>query len=177
MKITTKSGDEGWTSLRFNRPIRKDDPRLDAMGAVDELSSLIGMAKCSMRSPRTKEALESCQKGLCLICAELATLPEDLERLEKRLGAKDVQALESVLKKYEDAVEERIDCFVLPGACRASAQLDLCRSVCRRTERLAAALYFAGGATNQRIIEYLNRMSDLFYLMARSMEKKRAAAD
>ena len=177
MKITTKSGDEGWTAIRCNRPVRKDDPRLEAMGAIDELNSFIGLAKCAMRSKATRDTLEMCQKGLELVCAEVSTLPEDVDRLNELIESKDVERIERSMKKYEDVLDGEEGCFVLPGSCRASALLDVCRSVCRRAERLTAGLYFNGAVVNQRIIEYLNRMSDLFYLMARSTEKKRAGRD
>lgn len=177
MKITTKSGDEGWTSIRCNRPVRKDDERLEAMGAIDELNSFIGLAKCVMRSKSTRETLEICQKGLGLVCAEISTLPEDVDRLKEQIESKDVERIEMRMKKFEEGGKGDEGCFVLPGACRASAQLDICRAVCRRSERLVAGLYFNGGFVNQRIIEYLNRMSDLFFLMARSMEKKRHSGE
>ena len=101
MSIVTKKGDKGRTSLLYGGMVSKDDPRVELNGALDELSSFLGMAKSLIKDKATKKDLEGIQKDLIVINAEIATLPKFLAKLKKRIDRRDVGGLEKDIKKLE----------------------------------------------------------------------------
>ena len=172
MSVTTKTGDQGWTKLLFDRRIRKDDRRVEAYGAVDELNSFLGLAKAKLRSRSAKKLIHSVQWELFIVGSELATLPRDLKRLELRVDEKRVRRLEEEIAKREKRLKLEHCCFLIPGDNETSALLDVCRCVCRRAERAVVRLRARKGVTNPLVPIYLNRLSDLLFLLAHAEEKK-----
>jgi cob(I)alamin adenosyltransferase len=167
-----KTGDLGWSELLFGRRVRKDDPRLCAVGTLDELNSFLGLAKCRARRKRAKELIHSCQYDLFIVGSELAAMPQDLRRLEFRVDEAMVRRIEQELQELERRVKLEECCFLIPGESEASALLDVCRCVARRAEREVVAIR-RRMAVPQRVLVYLNRLSDLLYLLARSEGKAR----
>lgn len=173
MSIVTKTGDQGATSLMYGRRVSKCHPRVEAYGAVDELNAALGLAKASASPPEMRELIVSIQKDLIVLMGELATAVEDLPRyvqdgfslLQPTLTAKLDEAVKAI-----EVRRPRFDGWATPGANPASAALDLARTVCRRAERHVCALHEAGQLNNLEIIVYLNRLSDLLWLMARWLE-------
>lgn len=173
MSITTGGGDKGWTGLLFEGRARKDDPRIEAVGALDEACSWIGLAKTAMRSAADRRLLHACQEDLFIVGSECVTLPRNVRRLKLRIGPEHVNRLEVELRRLEKALKLEGCCFLIPGENRASALLDVARCVVRRAERRVTTLRRGNGAPNPLLPVYLNRLSDLLYLLARKAEKKR----
>ena len=170
MKIYTRTGDGGDTGLFGGGRVPKHDRRVEAYGQVDELNAAIGVALA--QEPRTfcRELLETIQKDLFTIGAELAT--PDAKKLAKALGgpplgAAQVAALEAAIDHYEPQLPA-LKQFILPGGVPKGAALHLARTVCRRAERAVVELQRAqetGGLSS--VVPYLNRLSDLLFVLAR----------
>lgn len=172
MGITTKTGDKGIGSLAGGKRIRKDDIRMDAYGTLDELCSFLGVAKSLIKNKDTKKLVESIQRDLFVIGAEIATQVKFLNRLEDRIDKNDVKRLEDNINDLEKRLKLKGCCFLLPGENFNSAILDTCRTVTRRAERIIVTLRHKKILKNPQILIYLNRLSDLLYLLARAHEKK-----
>ncbi len=176
MSITTRRGDDGTTDLMFGRRVSKSDPRVVACGAVDELNAVMGVARRSDCDSAVQEELKKIQEQLILLMGELATAEEDRERYFKEgfkpLTSESVDALDALIIRLEK--EERVgsDGWATPGARGAicAAQLDVCRTVCRRAERAAVDLLEKDMLANHEALRYLNRLSDAFWLLARVAE-------
>jgi cob(I)alamin adenosyltransferase len=176
MSIVSKRGDQGTTGLMYDRRVPKTHPRVEAYGAVDELNATIGLARAGAEDEFVRENLAAIQKDLVRLMGELATAVEDLPRYLKD-GHELVESamtnrLETLVGKIEAAKVSPGD-WATPGANVASAALDLARTVCRRAERRACGLHDANQLQNTEIIVYLNRLSDLLWLLARWVEAKR----
>lgn len=167
MKTFNKRGDSGQTSLLFGSRVSKCDLRCEAYGAVDEGVSALGLARQSCQ-PGVRDILLSLQRELFLVGAELATPPEDRQKLEAKgsyVSPEMVQRLEGLIEQFEAEVEMP-KAFVIPGASPGSAALHLARAVMRRAERRAVGLKEAGLIHNEEILRYLNRLSDLLFTLA-----------
>ncbi len=163
MKLYTKAGDEGETSLGSGKRLKKTDSRIKAIGEVDELNSFLGLARCHCKERNEDVLLAGVQRDLFAIGAELAQVKE--MKLEK----KEVEKLESAI----DAASEKLtplQSFVLPGGSKCASHLHVCRSICRRVERSVLALK-EKEEVNENIPVYLNRLSDLFFALARKANK------
>jgi cob(I)alamin adenosyltransferase len=171
VKIYTRKGDDGTTSLWYGGRVAKDDLRTEAYGAVDEAGSALGIARslCGPDHAELGADVLRVQRDLFVAGAELATAPEAAERLEdgvSRVTDAMVSELEPLIDRYMDRVELPPK-FVIPGGTTLSAQLDLARATIRRAERRTVALARAGGLASDTVLRYLNRASDLAYAMAR----------
>jgi cob(I)alamin adenosyltransferase len=172
MSIATRTGDLGKTSLMYGRRVEKFDPRVETYGTVDELNSALGMARAQAALSLVKEELLLIQKQLVALMGELAVAPEDEERYAKdkypKLTPAMLQHLDDLVARIE---KEKItfDGWATPGGSIASAALDMARTICRRAERLVAKLA-ASNEIDLLVIRYLNRLSDLLWLMARYTE-------
>jgi cob(I)alamin adenosyltransferase len=169
-RVATRTGDGGETSLFGKARVRKTDPRIEALGDLDETQAVIGVARSlAPRSSLGRELLEL-QRGLYLVMAEVATPPDDLGRLNDRLDAAAVARLDRVLEtlKKRTPIEGR---FVIPGENRIAASLDQARTVARRAERRVVECvvngYFSGG----ELLPWLNRLSDVLFVLARASER------
>ncbi|HSV62403.1 MAG TPA: cob(I)yrinic acid a,c-diamide adenosyltransferase [Chthoniobacterales bacterium] len=172
MSIATKTGDEGETSLMYGRRVPKTDPRVEAYGSVDELNAALGVARAAAGDPFLAEQILAIQKELVTVMGELATAAEDLERY-KRDGFQVTTS--PMTDRLTDAVHElekgrSFKHWSNPGETKAAAALDLARTVCRRAERHVAARLDTPNF-NREILRYLNRLSDLCWLLARYAEE------
>ena len=170
MSVTTKRGDSGWTDMLFGGRVRKDDLRVHAVGTLDELNSLLGLAKASIRAKKTRQVIHAIQRDIFIVSSELITLPRNLRRLELRVDDADVKRLEALTAALERKVKLTECCFLIPGESATSALLDVCRTVARRAERLVVALRRSKAVPNRSVPVYLNRLSDLLYMLARTEE-------
>ncbi|MDD5680934.1 MAG: cob(I)yrinic acid a,c-diamide adenosyltransferase [Candidatus Omnitrophica bacterium] len=173
MGITTKIGDKGFTSLLFGGCDRKDSLRIESCGALDELSSFLGLAKNLAKDKKVKNLIDSVQRDLFVLGAEIATEKPFIYKLKKKIGAKDIKRLESAIAGLEKKRISKKHHFVVPGENTVSAILDITRSMARKAERRVVALKNKKILKNSGIIIYLNRLSDLLFLMARSYEKRK----
>jgi cob(I)alamin adenosyltransferase len=171
VKIYTKKGDDGTTSLWYGGRKPKSDARIEAYGSIDETGSSLGVARslCGPGDTELRDDILRLQNELFVAGAELATAPEAAERLQdgvSRITDAMVEALEPRIDAYMDRVELPPK-FVIPGGTTLSAQLDLARATVRRAERRVSALRDEEGLASEAVLRYLNRISDLVYAMAR----------
>jgi len=172
VKIYTKTGDDGTTGLFGGGRVRKDDPRVEAYGTVDELNATIGVARALGLAKRCDEVLGKVQEDLFVLGGELATVPGKEDKLPMtRLAALDHERLEHAIDEAEEGLAALTN-FVLPGGSQQAAALHHARTVCRRAERLLVTL----GARNELIV-YVNRLSDLLFTLARRENHERKIAD
>ena len=175
MSIVTKTGDQGTTALMYNRRVSKNHPRVEAYGTVDELNASLGLARATARQEFVRDCLVSIQKDLITLMGELATATEDLARYLKdgySLVRPELTArLESTVKQLE-AENIKFSGWAVPGSNLSAATLDVARTVCRRAERGVCALHGQAQLQNPEMIVYLNRLSDLLWLLARREEQE-----
>lgn len=173
MKIYTKRGDKGTTSLFGGTSIPKNSARLHAYGTVDELNSVLGLILSHKPSGKGSQILIAIQKQLFVLGADLATLHSKKTKI-KRIGGQEIQDLENRIDELEEELSP-LTSFILPGGVPAGSALHLARTVCRRAERHTVEL-----AKNETIsgyaIIYLNRLSDLLFVLAR-YENKQAGSE
>lgn len=175
-KVTTGTGDTGYTGLLGEQRVPKYDPRPDTFGTVDEATSALGLARALTHDPKVKEIIYKVQQELYLLMGELATPPENYEKMGLRMTVEHVQRLESV----EEALKHEVEIpnkFIIPGDTPDGAALDLARTIIRRAERLAVKLLHDGVIHNGEVVRYLNRLSDLIFILARSIEVKSSLAE
>jgi cob(I)alamin adenosyltransferase len=171
MKIYTKKGDDGTTSLWYGGRIPKHHGRTDAYGTLDEACSQLGAARalCGSEQEELAGDILRLQDDIFIAGAELATAPQASERLEdgvSRTTEEMVAELERLIDRYMAEVELPPQ-FVIPGGNQLSAQLDVARTVIRRAERRISELNEAGEIASETVIHFVNRASDLAYAMAR----------
>jgi len=174
LSIATKTGDAGETSLMYGRRVPKSDPRVDTCGCIDELNAALGFARVTATDTLIPELILSVQKELILIMGEVATLPEDLQRYIKdgfNLTSREmVDRLTLEIDELEKNKLLHYKGWAIPGSTPVSAALDIARTACRRAERRIAALAQTTPEINPEILRYLNRLSDLCWLLARCAE-------
>lgn len=171
--IATRKGDDGTTSLLYGQRVPKDHPQIEAVGTLDEFNVAIGAAKAA-RPPGTDAApLEAIQRDLIALMGEVSCAEADADRHAAskfaRLGEADLARLDAAVVSLE-AKGLRFDGWATPGANPYSAALEVARTVARRCERRLAALPAAGRHLRPLIGQYVNRASDLLWLMAREAE-------
>jgi cob(I)alamin adenosyltransferase len=175
MKIYTKTGDEGETGLFAGPRVPKCHPRIAAYGEVDELNTVIGVARAEGPPAEIDELLGRIQNELFSVGAELAT-PDPAKHGTNLIGEPQVLALEQAIDRFEAGLAP-LKQFILPGGSRAAAALHLARAVCRRAERKVVALAQSGTAVSPALIRYLNRLSDLLFVLARGANSAAGLAD
>jgi cob(I)alamin adenosyltransferase len=158
----------------YGRRVAKSDLRVDAYGCVDELTSALGLARAICQDDVVDEQILAVQKDLIVLMGELATAPEDRERYLKdgfKLTTSEmVDRLTDVIHKLERNKALKFNDWVVPGGTTGSAALDVARTACRRAERSTAILSRKSQPFNSEIIRYLNRLSDLCWLLARYLD-------
>jgi cob(I)alamin adenosyltransferase len=166
-KVYTKAGDSGQTSLVGGARVSKSSLRVDAYGDVDELSSLIGLARTMPQDEEVDAVLGTIQNDLFTLGADLAS-PSEIEvpRIDDSFIAKLEELADRFLSELEPLKE-----FILPGGSQAGATLHLARTVARRAERRAVALFETEQVNSQTIV-YLNRLSDLLFILARAVNRR-----
>jgi cob(I)alamin adenosyltransferase len=166
--ITTKRGDDGTTGLFYGGRVVKDSAQPRAYGTVDEAQAAIGLARTECGPLGLQDELAGIGHELYVLMAELATLPENRSKLvpgESSVTEEMVEAVEARMAAVADRFEPPKQ-FVIPGANRAAATLDVARTVVRRAEREAVSVSVAGSF----VVPYLNRLSDLLWVYARYAE-------
>ena len=166
--MTTKTGDAGETSLFGPGRIRKTDPRIEALGDLDETQSAIGVAR-AVAAGSIGEILIQLQRALYVAMSEVGTPSSDVARLPQRIDATAIAELEEHAAAVRATVEIAAR-FVIPGEDELSARLDLARAVCRRAERRMVALADAGQIDGEHLLPWLNRMSDVLFVLSRAVE-------
>ena len=176
MSIVTKTGDKGETSLMYGRRVSKTDPRVDAYGCVDELTAAFGLTRSISTDKFVSDQIFAAQKDLIIVMGELATSPADSERYVKDgfqlTTAEMVDRIGAVIADLEKDKSLYPKDWVIPGQNRISAALDFARATCRRAERHIAAFSAHEKHFNSEILRYLNRLSDLCWVLARYAEKR-----
>ena len=169
-KIYTKSGDSGETALGDGRRVAKHHPRIEAYGIVDELNAVLGLLVAHCPDYPELQLLLRVQNDLFDVGADLCVPPTDGEQPGQclRVTAEQVTALEAAIDRLNESLAP-LTSFVLPGGSPAAAWLHLARTVCRRAERAVVSLAHDGNErVNLEVIIYLNRLSDLLFVMARA---------
>ena len=173
MSVYTRTGDAGETRLLFGGRVSKTDARCEAYGAADEAVSAMGLARALCKDPRVKEILLKVQREMFTVGAELATDPSQYHNLRAKFSvvtADMVTRLEALI----DEIDAQIDlpnAFILPGASPGSAALDLARSLLRAGERRVVALNEQRQLAKLEVLRYVNRLSDLLFMLARLEDK------
>jgi cob(I)alamin adenosyltransferase len=170
MKIYTKTGDDGATSLFAGGRVRKDHPRVEAYGTVDELNALLGLVRAHDLPAPAPDWLEGIQNDLFVIGADLATPLDAKVDWLARLDDSAAQRLESHIDRLDEDLP-LLRHFILPGGTPAAAHLHVARTVCRRAERIGVTLSEAE-KINPNVLIYLNRLSDFLFTLARWVNLK-----
>ena len=175
MKIYTRTGDDGTTGVLGPGRVRKDDPRIEACGSVDELNAALGVARSLDAGGWVSADLATIQARLFSLGAELAaTAPAALAKLE-RIGDADVAALEQTIDRLEADLPPLVN-FILPAGHVLASQLHMARAVCRRAERRLVTIG-ASAPIEPRLLHYLNRLADLLFVMARWCNRRAGVAE
>lgn len=185
MRIYTRQGDEGETSLRQGKRVRKDDARVEAYGTVDETNAFVGLALALLPAApaggheadvaRLRACLTRVQRELFEVGADLATPPDAARGESPRVGAEHAAALERDVDEMEEGLAP-LKQFILPGGSPAAAALHAARAVCRRAERRVVALA-AHDPLDPALLVYLNRLSDFLFVAARAANRAAGVAD
>ena len=165
----SKMGDQGYTSLLGGQRVLKCDPRPEVYGTLDEASSALGLAKASAVRPKTKEIIQSIQKDLICLGAELATAGEDAGKYPYCIKEDHVVKLERWIDELQEGVAIGKE-FILAGGTISSAAIDLARTIIRRAERKAVGLREKKIIANGEVLRFLNRLADLLFTLARYEE-------
>lgn len=176
VKIYTRGGDKGETSLIGGKRTSKSSARIHAYGSVDELNSAIGLAISFIDDQNVKDVLEKIQNELFIVGSDLAdpSYPENPNKIP-RVSEAMVKQMESTIDRYEGELEA-IQYFILPGGTKEASLLHLARGIARRAERVAVELS-SSEPVNPSVIVYLNRLSSLLFVFARLVNKKKGVKD
>jgi cob(I)alamin adenosyltransferase len=175
-KIYTRTGDDGTTALGTRRRVPKDDLRIEAYGTVDELTSFIGLALAYGLDPRVEQPLRVIQNQLLHLGADLAFPQEDEKQFEvPRIEARHIEDLEKLIDVFTEELGP-LENFILPGGSQGAAVLQVARAVCRRAERNLVSLV-EREKINPLNLPFLNRLSDLLFMMGRYENKAKGVED
>ena len=168
-RIYTKTGDDGTTGLLYGGRVPKDDLVTEAYGTTDEAVAVLGLARSLTEDPAMQADLLALQRELFVVGADLATNPRERKKLEAEVSLVTDRMVQRLEQRIDDLVEERPlpQVFIVPGANPASAAIDVARAVIRRAERDVVALEHAQREVNPDVRRYLNRLSDLLFVLAR----------
>ena len=173
-KYFTGTGDDGTTGLLGAERARKDSPRLEAVGTIDEANAVLGVARASCNGLFCSEILLAVQRDIYHIMAEVAATKENAARF-RTIDLERIEWLEGQINKIESQIEPTND-FIVPGDSLAGAYLDLARSIVRRAERRVTGLYLENELENPHILGYLNRLSSLLFVLE-LLENREAGKD
>ncbi len=173
-RIYTKTGDDGTTGLIGGKRVPKDSPYIEACGALDELNAHIGVTRSCKLPDNVDQCLQLVQDDLFMIGAELAT-PKGTDRRAQEITEEQVRRLENEIDAIQNELEP-LNQFVLPGGSTPGAYLHLARAVARRAERHCVTLSRTE-PVSPRILQYLNRFSDLCFVLARYVNRQQSAPE
>lgn len=163
MKIYTRTGDQGETGLFGGSRVRKNDARVEAYGTVDELNAALGLALGASVAEPLRACLSQIQEHLFVLGAEVACVPEKVDKLRMQLlSNEEIVALENLIDEHEASLPP-LSTFILPGGSPAGSALHLARTVARRAERRCLDVL----GLRPEILVYLNRLSDALFVLAR----------
>ena len=171
MKVYTKTGDMGQTSLFGGKRVSKAHIRIDAYGTIDELNSWIGLLRDQEINQKRSALFNEIQDRLFTIGSELAADPDKPKLKKPDLFDSDVEFLEKEMDNMDESLPE-MKFFVLPGGHQSVSFCHIARTVCRRAERLAIAMRETEGHVPDLVIIYLNRLSDLLFVLSRKMTQE-----
>lgn len=182
-RIYTRTGDKGQTRLVGGHSVPKDHLRIESYGTVDELNAFVGLARTTAEelAPSAERLhalagiLKRVQHELFNLGSILATLPDDIGPKQPRVTSADIQQLEREIDSSNEELEA-LRSFVLPGGSRLEAELHVCRTVCRRAERLLVSMAHKEGIPEEAL-QYLNRLSDALFVWSRWANKVLGAAE
>jgi cob(I)alamin adenosyltransferase len=168
-RIYTKTGDDGTTGLLYGGRISKDDPATEAYGTTDEAVAALGLARSLCQDETMRADILTLQRELFVVGADLATNPKERKKLTAEVSLVTEAMVKRLERRIDDLVEVRPlpEVFIVPGANPGSAALDMARGVVRRAERCVVALEHTGRDVNPEVRRYLNRLSDLIFVLAR----------
>jgi cob(I)alamin adenosyltransferase len=168
-RIYTRTGDDGTTGLLYGGRVPKDDLVTQAYGTTDEAVAALGLARASCDSDEMRADLLALQRELFVVGADLATAPKERAKLEPEVSLVTEAMVHRLERRIDALVAQRAlpAVFIVPGANSASASIDLARTIVRRAERAVVALDHAQREVNPEIRRYLNRLSDLLFVLAR----------
>jgi cob(I)alamin adenosyltransferase len=169
VRIYTKKGDDGTTGLLYGGRVSKADPATEAYGSVDEAVAALGLVRALTSDPYVHELILRLQRELFVVGADLATNPDDRKKLKPGISLATPEMVSRVETSIDDMVEVHPlpQEFIVPGANPVSAALDVARTSVRRAERRTVELKDGGGTVNPDALRYLNRLSDLLFVLAR----------
>lgn len=168
MKIYTKTGDKGKTSLYDNTRVDKDSIRVESYGTIDELNSSLGFARNFIDDEKINEIILKVQRELFDVAGELAT--KDSEKFPEKIDEKNIIELENIIDDYLSKMNKKEQFkFIIPGSNKGSAALHVSRTICRRAERRIVTLS-RNDEVSPLVIKYVNRLSDVIYTLARYLE-------
>ena len=168
-RIYTKTGDDGTTGLLFGGRVSKADPVPEACGTLDEAVAALGLARALAGEPAFEEGMLQVQRELFVLGADLATNPAERARLEPGVSL----VTPEMVSRLETWIDELVlahplpQAFIVPGANPVSATLDVARGIVRRAERRVVDVRDSGAHVNEAVLRYLNRLSDLLFVLAR----------
>lgn len=168
MKVYTKTGDKGTTSLYDGIRVSKDYIRVESYGTIDELNSSLGLAKNYIEEKEIKELVAKLQRSLFDVAGELAT--SDYRTFKTRVTEKDIEFLEKQIDHFTSIMDQE-NCFILPGSNLSSGHLHVARTICRRAERRMITLKESEDLS-KTVMKYVNRLSDMIYSIARFLESE-----
>jgi cob(I)alamin adenosyltransferase len=176
MKIYTKTGDDGTTGLFGGPRVAKDAPRIEAYGTVDELNAVLGLVRTELLPTAIDALIERVQNELFDLGAELAT-PDPAAKGTVGIGAEQIARLETAIDEHDLRLSP-LKQFILPGGSRGAAALHLARCVCRRAERrLVSLAAVSAERISPHLVVYLNRLSDLLFVLARAVNAAAGVED
>lgn len=168
MKIYTKTGDKGQTSLYDNTRVDKDDIRVESYGTIDELNSHLGLSRNFIEDKKIINIILRIQRELFDVAGELATM--DKNKFPEKLNEDNIKYLENVIDEYLEKInKDQQFKFIIPGSNKQSASLHVSRTICRRAERRIITLSRTE-EIRDLLIKYVNRLSDVIYTLARYLE-------
>jgi len=168
--VTTRRGDGGVTRLGGGGEISKADARVEAYGAIDELNTVIGLARTRCTDPEVCREIRVIQRELFIVGSAVSTRPEAKKPIPEITKAM-VSRLDDLVERFE-AEPNILRDWSIPGEFEQSAGFDMARAICRRTERANVRYVTSGGAIQPTVLEYLNRLSDVLWLCARVIEAR-----
>jgi cob(I)alamin adenosyltransferase len=174
VKIYTKAGDQGKTALFGGRNVSKSDLRVDAYGTIDELNAHIGLLRDQVQMVDIQDFLKNLQDRLFTIGSHLASDPKNHPMLPD-IHNTDITALENAMDQMEESLEP-LRHFILPGGHPTVSYTHLCRTICRRAERLVVALHEVE-PVEALVLQFLNRLSDYFFMLGRFIAKELGIAE
>jgi len=175
VKIYTRKGDDGTTGLLYGGRVDKNDPRTDVYGTLDESVAAMGLARAAGLVERVETIVVRLQREMFVVGAQLATAAENQSKLQPGVSRLTPEMVETAEEEIDALTAEHPlpQEFILPGELMSSAALDLARSIIRRAERAAVTMDRAGSVPDPLILRYLNRVSDLLFVLARFEEAER----